>query len=126
MDREVPQTVIRTLVESDEIQFIEEGTSTGEPLMDLARLNTGAEAVQNINPNPTPPIYGGWTGKNVRVSNSEGLDENHDDFWNHDSAGNRTTPRWVAGCNLGNGGHGTMTAGIMMGNGWNSIADGEQ
>lgn len=115
-------SAVRALVESDDIQFVEEGPFIGEPLMDLVRLNTGAEAVQKIILS-TLPTYGGWTGKNVRVSNGEGLDANHDDFWNHNSAGIRTTPRWL-GCSSGNGAHGTMTAGIMMGNGWNSLSNG--
>src|SRR5439155_1688689 len=72
------------------------------------------------------PIYAGYTGRGVKLSNSEGLDPNHDDFWNHDAAGVRTTPRWPllsAGWAFGSE-HGTMTAGIMLGNGWRSTANG--
>jgi len=95
------------------------------PLMDLTRRRTGAEGLQQLVPPLAPlPIYAGYTGRGVKLSNREGLNADHDDFWNHDAAGNRTTQRWVAGSENGNGAHGWMTAGIMLGNGWGSAANG--
>ncbi len=112
------------LLELDEVYLIEEGPEAAEPLMDIARLNTGAESVQRINLSSTPPTYDGWSGKNVILANDEGLDPDHDDFWNHTSNGSRTTPRWLSGCTPPSNGHGTMTAAIMLGNGWQSQAKG--
>ncbi|MEM6792896.1 MAG: S8 family serine peptidase [Acidobacteriota bacterium] len=108
------------LLAEDAVEFVEPGPEPRRPLMERTRLATGAEAAQQIDDGVMPPSYAaGLSGDGVRVSNSEGLNVNHDDFWNHDSSGARTTPRWL-GCPSGNGGHGTMTAGIILGNGFMS------
>jgi len=78
-----------------------------------------------INTSPVPPDYSGWTGNNVRITTYiEGFDQDHDDFWDHDNTGTRTSGRWL--CTHGSSyiHHGTMTAGIIMGNGWNSLQEG--
>ncbi|MGE5340917.1 MAG: S8 family serine peptidase [Candidatus Omnitrophota bacterium] len=113
---------IARIAEEEEVHFIEEGPFLDEPVMDIARANTGVDTAQGINVSVTPPTFGGWSGKGVRMSNSEGMDVNHDDFWSHNSAGARTTPRWLS-CTGGDE-HATMTAGIMLGNGWQSAAAG--
>lgn len=111
------------LLAYDGLQFTSEELPDKLPLMDVTRARIGAEGVQHIVPPLAPlPVYGGYTGRGVHLANGEGLDPNHDDFWNHDPAGNRTTPRFPA--NSGGDGHGTMTAGIMLGNGWRSAANG--
>ena len=111
-----------TLLASDLLHFLSEGPLE-MPTMDVTRRENGADKVQGLAVTSPLPVYTGYTGRTVKLSNGEGLDSNHDDFWNHDSSGNRTTPRWT-GCETGNMGHGTMTAGIMLGNGWRSAAAG--
>ena len=110
------------LLSAGPVERVEQIDNPDEPLMDIARRNIGADAAQGILQGWSPPRYSGLTGLGVTLSNSEGLNPNHDDFWNHDSAGNRTTQRWQ-GCGSG-GAHGWMTAGIMLGNGWRSQAAG--
>lgn len=114
---------VRRLVTAEEVQFVEEGPVPALPLMDRTRFETGAEAVQGIGPFFTPPGFAGYSGLGVRVSNSEGLLADHDDFWDHDANGARTTPRWL-GCEGPGSRHGGMTAGIILGNGWQSASRG--
>lgn len=100
----------------------------GLPLMSDARKWIGVDPWHDLDTSVTPlpsapPSFGGISGRDIRVSTNESFDQDNDDFWNHDFMGNRTTPRWEAGV-FGGGSHGTMTGGILMGNGWNSEAAG--
>jgi len=114
---------LAALLEAGAVERVAQVHNPDEPLMVFARRHTGADAAQGILTGYTPPRFTGLTGRGVVVSNGEGIDVNHDDFWNHDASGARTTPRWH-GCTGGNGNHGFMTAGIMLGNGWMSRSHG--
>ncbi len=111
------------LLQEDDVEWVEAGPTPENPLMEDVTHFTGAARTQDLTSMGPPPTYAGYTGDGVVVSNNEGLDPGHDDFWSHDAGGNRTAPRWI-GCQNGNGGHGTMTAGIMMGNGFRSAESG--
>jgi hypothetical protein len=111
-----------------ELEFVASVDQTaaglGIPLSNDARALVGADAVQMISPNSTPPTYLGLSGKGVHFANGEGLDPAHDDFWNHDASGNRTTARWTANAVFKGAvrysDHGAMTAGTAIGNGFMS------
>jgi len=72
------------------------------------------------------------TGNQIRMANKErmGPGADHEDFWEHDPAGNPTVPRFtplaIAEC-IGSSAanpHAQMTTGIMLGNGWQSANNG--
>ncbi|MCP4709235.1 MAG: PKD domain-containing protein, partial [Planctomycetes bacterium] len=114
---------IPLLIDEDAVYHIDQGPIPFLPLLDSARDLIGAESVQNIDSSQIPPDYQGLSGKGVRISTKESLDGSHEDFWEHDSDGNPTVSR-IVGCGLGGSGHGTMTAGIALGNGWMSSRNG--
>lgn len=120
---------LERLLASDEVHDVDLGPLPYLPLMRDARWKTGTEEVQKIDLSSTSLYAQGLSGKGVRISNNEGLDVNHDDFWNHDATGQRTTPRWLSTgpstCRpYGSNPHGTMTAGIALGNGFQSSSRG--
>ncbi|MCH9648642.1 MAG: S8 family serine peptidase [Deltaproteobacteria bacterium] len=67
-------------------------------------------------------------GKGIRATTNESFGYNwngsiHEAFWNHDSAGQITTPRWTdladqLHCGNNYATHGLMTNGVLLGNGW--------
>ena len=112
----------------DMVQVIDAIPFESIPLMDMARAAVRADVVHQI-VGGMPPTYLGLSGRSkisgqaVRLSNQEGLSPEHDDFWDHDSGGVRTTKRWVDDACKTQGIyplHGAMTAGIMLGNGFQS------
>ncbi|MFK7887576.1 MAG: hypothetical protein AB8G16_12005, partial [Gammaproteobacteria bacterium] len=105
------------------VRFAEQGPAPEFELLDRARDMVNATTVHGMDTTAVPQAYSGLTGDGVRMSNNEGLGNAvHEDFWNHDSLGNMTTSRCLGGC--GGGAHGVMTAGLMLGNGWMSEANG--
>ena len=121
-----PSTIER-LREEPDVVSIRPGLWQAELLMDGVRAVARGETV-----------LGGdgkrLTGYGIRVATNEALGFNwvgktHDAFWNHDAAGNKTTPRLTPLANSGDclesfnsahNQHGLMTAGVLIGNGWHS------
>ncbi|MDJ0837641.1 MAG: S8 family serine peptidase [Acidobacteriota bacterium] len=112
----IQNDAVATIIADGDVVFLEPGPRPAEPLMDDARLAIGADAVQRIDPLAVaqPVTYNGYTGKDIRLSNSEGLLKNHPDFKD-----NNGQDRWLSGVSSGDN-HGAMTAGIIMGNGAHS------
>lgn len=111
------------LLAYDGLHFVDEELPM-LPTMDVTRAQVGADLVQRPFVSAWPlPVYLGYTGRGVTLSNGEGLAPNHDDFWNHNLGGARTLRRFDLSQGGGSG-HGTMTAGIMLGNGWRSQTNG--
>jgi hypothetical protein len=106
------------LLDSEAVHDVEIGPLPKLPLMNDARWNMGVDQTQSINLAASLIYAQGLSGKGVRISTTEVFDGNHDDFWNHDATGMRTTPRWSTSCTPGPNGHGTMTGGIALGNGF--------
>ena len=114
------------LSEFEEVHDIDVGPAPKLPLLNDARWKTGVEEAQKIDLTASGSLYTqGLSGKGVRISTSETFLD-HDDFWNHDATGARTTQRWIGSCapNTDPNGHGAMTAGIALGNGFLSSARG--
>lgn len=95
------------------------------PLMSDARARMSIDPLHQLDLTSTGSLYAqGLSGKGVRISTLEGLHD-HDDFWNHDATGARTTHRVAPGCAQSlTDAHGAMTAGIALGNGFGSAIRG--
>lgn len=124
------------LAQRHEVISVQPGVFQPQMLMDGVRARAHGDVVIGNNGFPL-------TGSRIRVATRELLNagKSHEGYWNHDSAGTVTTPRWTplaanacidgtgtscqteAQCR-NQGRHGMMTAGIMMGNGWGSDANG--
>eukprot|EP01130_Rhizamoeba_saxonica_P008087 TRINITY_DN326_c0_g1_i2.p1 TRINITY_DN326_c0_g1~~TRINITY_DN326_c0_g1_i2.p1 ORF type:complete len:1593 (-),score=419.22 TRINITY_DN326_c0_g1_i2:30-4808(-) len=88
-----------------------------------AREHTGIYNVHDIDISYSTkiPTYG-YSGYGINLATNEQIYADHDDFWNHDATtGAKTTPRYTGGYgNSLSATHGSMTAGLMLGNGWKS------
>lgn len=116
---------VAELAALDTVIAIEPGAWRLEALMDGVRATVDAENVLGSNGQVL-------TGDGIRMANNErlGLGGGHEDYYEHDLAGNPTVPRFTDAIETsclatgGNGAHGQMTAGIMLGNGWRSENNG--
>ena len=113
---------LRQLAAADEVKWIEQGPVPFLPLNDQVRGATQVEAVQGFSSTGGVASYTGLDGKGViAVLFDRPADADHDDFWEHDAAGNRTTSRFlVSQAVWANEPHGTHVAGIIGGNGFQS------
>jgi hypothetical protein len=113
------------LAESEAVQDIDVGPVPKLPLMNDARRQLDVDPVQNMNLAAAGSFYAqGLSGKGVRISTSEGV-QDHEDFWIHDATGTRTTMRVSSNCSPSlQDAHGAMTAGISLGNGFGSAMRG--
>jgi Concanavalin A-like lectin/glucanases superfamily/Subtilase family/WD40-like Beta Propeller Repeat len=109
------------LAETESVHDVDVGPTPELPVMHDARWKTGAEAVQKVDLDAASLYAQGFSGRSVRINTAEGFDINHEDFWNHDATGQRTTSRWPSNCLPNGGPHGTMTGGIALGNGFSSM-----
>lgn len=116
------------LAAQDSVLLVVPGAWQGELLLDGVRTVVHADHVLGAD---------GFllTGAGIRMANNElmGSGSGHEDFFDHDAAGNPTTPRWTPlaeqQCITSIQrpfiqSHAQMTAGIMLGNGWQSEANG--
>lgn len=110
---------IGTLAANDYVSTITESLQP-LPLMNEMRAAMHVDEVQNMTwaGSGFAPVYN-LSGHGVRMSNNEGLAPQHPDF-KLDPAD--VSPRWL-GCGPGMP-HGSMTAGIMLGDGSGSLAGG--
>lgn len=113
---------LRVLAAEDEVKWIQQGPFPYMPLNDQVRKAIDVDAVQgftNLGPDAT---YTGLDGKGVTVVNFDGsnTDPNHDDFWLHDGAGNRTASRLVVNTAATPDLHSTHVVGIIGGSGYQS------
>ncbi|MFY9824106.1 MAG: S8 family serine peptidase [Thermoanaerobaculia bacterium] len=122
---EIHPAALDGLLAVEAVYSVDLGPLPKLPLLDDARWITGVDDLQQINFASIPPGYS-LSGRGVTLANDEGLDTASDDFWDHDLLGNRTTPRWDPSCPAedSTNGHGTMTAGIALGNGFLSVRQG--
>lgn len=121
---EIDPANLNSLLELGAVRFVEPADPAPQVLMAGGLATTNADRVQGLVDIGSVAEYAGYTGRGIRMSNSwEGVDKNHDDFWNHDASGARTTGRFSA-TNCSAGDHGIMTAGLMLGNGFRSTSAG--
>jgi subtilisin family serine protease len=116
------------LASGDSVSWIEQGPMPLLPLVEEVRNAIQVDPVQgflNVGGNPT---YSGLDGTGVTVAVFDtAIDPDHDDFWEHDAAGNRTVTRLLlppAQPPAVNDIHGTHVAGIIASNGYQSDKNG--
>src|SRR5688572_21675429 len=120
----LPMNGLEILVAEDSVRAVAQGPRPFSPLNDTVRNATGIETAQGIvSPLSDPPAYGGLTGQGIAVAVMEGngIDADHDDFWDHDVFGHRTVLRIQH--HTGNpptSMHGTHVTGTIAGNGYQS------
>jgi len=106
----------------DDVIVIRPGAWRVEPLLDGVRdVASGDEVVDSDG--KLLQGHGIRAATNERLGAVNDLDAIHDAFWGHKSSGERTDPRLSntaleTNCWSGSSSHGTMTAGVMLGNGW--------
>jgi hypothetical protein len=80
------------------------------------------DEVQDVDLTQTPPVYFGLSGQDVVIAVGEDVYTDHPDFWEHDANGSSIASRFL---NPDRGSvHGTLVAGTIGGNGWNSARRG--
>ncbi|MCP5094720.1 MAG: S8 family serine peptidase [Chloroflexi bacterium] len=121
---EVTATQFSQLMQAPIVHYMEEGPPPFMPLLDDARELVNVNSVHQVFLGPTPPVYNGLSGEGVKIQVSEGVWDNHPDFWNHDASGTQTTSRFLNPSPTYGSYHGTLVAGIIGGNGWLSSAEG--
>jgi subtilisin family serine protease len=120
----LPMNGLEALVAEDSVRSVAQGPRPFSPLNDTVRNATGIETAQGIvNPPSDPPAYGGLTGQGIAVAVMEGngIDADHDDFWDHDIFGHRTVSRIQHHTGVPpTSKHGTHVTGTIAGNGYQS------